>query len=99
MNTLRSREFLRRMEEGQRIAGGEHHAEEYGCANAEDYLGKADGGFAAADPRSAHNWLACVFDEFAALSGFVLHTPLADLLAEGKAGKLTAAANAICHGS
>jgi hypothetical protein len=40
-----------------------------------------------------------VFDDFAALSGFVLHTPLADLLAEGKAGKLTAAANAICHGS
>src|SRR5712691_2854531 len=98
MDTLRSRELLHRIEESQRTAGGERHAEEYGRANAEDYLGEADGGFAAADPRGAHDRLPRVFEYFAALRGFVLHTPLADLLAEGKAGKLAAAANAICHG-
>jgi hypothetical protein len=27
----------------------------------------------------------------------MLHTPLADLLAEGKAGKLATTSNAICH--
>jgi hypothetical protein len=41
--------------------------------------------------------LARVVDNFAALSGFVLHAPLADFSAERETGKLTAAANAICH--
>jgi len=78
---------------------GERHAEEYGCVDAEDYLGQADGGFATADPWGAHDGLFRVLNNFAALVGFMLHAPLADLLAEGKAGKLAATSNAVCHGS
>jgi len=47
----------------------------------------------------AHDGLFRVLNNFAALVGFMLHAPLADLLAEGKAGKLAATSNAVCHGS
>ncbi|MGC2170273.1 MAG: hypothetical protein WA623_02690 [Candidatus Sulfotelmatobacter sp.] len=40
-----------------------------------------------------------ILTKFAALLGFVLHTPRTDLFAEGKAGKLTATSNAVCHES
>jgi hypothetical protein len=75
----------------------ERHAEEYRCVNAEDYMGEADGGCTAADPGSGHDCLGSVVGNLAALIGFVLHAPLTDLLAEGKAGKLTATSNAVCH--
>ncbi|MGA8764624.1 MAG: hypothetical protein WB562_17275 [Candidatus Sulfotelmatobacter sp.] len=38
-----------------------------------------------------------VFCNFAALIRLVLRTPLADLFAKAKAGKLTAASNTVCH--
>src|SRR5258706_2614297 len=76
---------------------GERHPEEHGSIDAEDYLGEADGGFTAADPGSAHDWLRRIADDFAALRGFVLNAPLADLLAEGETGKLAATSNAVCH--
>jgi len=97
MDALRSRELLHGIDEGLWTSGGERHTKEYGRANSEDYLREADSRFAAADPRSAHDWLARVFDDFAALGGFVLYAPLADLLTEGEAGKLAATANAVCH--
>ena len=59
---------------------------------------ETDGGFTAANPGSAHYGLPRILDNFAALCGFVLNAPLADLFAEGKAGKLAAAADAVCHG-
>src|ERR1700733_5727935 len=74
------------------------HAEEYEDVDTEDDLGEADGGFTAADPRGGHDTLWSVVGEFAALRRFVLHAPLADFLAEGKAGKLAATSNAVCHG-
>jgi hypothetical protein len=41
--------------------------------------------------------LTCVTDNFTALRSFVLHAPLADFLAKGKAGKLASTSNAVCH--
>jgi hypothetical protein len=78
---------------------GESHSQEHRNIDAEDYLGEADGGFAAANPGSAHDWLARVLGDFSALVGLVLHAPLADLFAKGQSGKLPATSNAICHGS
>jgi hypothetical protein len=39
-----------------------------------------------------------VVGDFAALVGFVLTAPRADLFAEGETRELTAASNAVCHG-
>ena len=77
----------------------DYHTKENGDVDGEDYLSQADGGFAAADPWGAHDGLSRVLNNFAALVGFVLDAPLADLFAEGKSGKLAATSNAICHGS
>src|ERR1039458_470796 len=77
---------------------GERHAQEYRGIDAEDYLSEADAGFAVPNPGRGHDALRCVVADFAALRGFVLHAPLADLLAKGQAGKLTATSNAVCHG-
>ncbi len=60
----------------------ERHPEEYGDVDAKDYLGDADAGFTA-DPGRGHDDLGCVVGEFAALRGFVLHAPLANLFAKG----------------
>jgi hypothetical protein len=57
-----------------------------------------DGRFAAADPWSLHHRLTRILGDLATLILFMLHAPLADLLAESKAGKLAATSNAICHG-
>ena len=70
----------------------------HGNVDAEKYLSERDRRFAAADPWGAHHRLMRIIDDFATLILFVLHAPLADLLAEGEAGKLAATSNAICHG-
>src|ERR1700734_29754 len=84
----------------ERIASvADYHAEKYRYVDAKKYLGEGDRGFTAPnDPGRTHHRLPRVVRKFAALRGFVLHAPLADLLAEGKPGKLSSTSNAICHG-
>ncbi len=76
---------------------GERHAKKDGQVDAEDNLRHPDGGCTGTDPWSGHDGLPGVFGDFAALVGFVLLAPLADFLAEGKAGKLAATADAVGH--
>jgi hypothetical protein len=57
-----------------------------------------DGGHgAAAEPWCRHDLLDCVFVDFAALCGFVLHTPLTDSLTERECWKRTTALDAFRH--
>ena len=97
MENLHVGKALHWIDEGERSSRGEDHPKKYGGVDAEDDLSEVDGRFAAADPGVAHDGLARVLDNFSALVGFVLHAPLADFLAEGKAGKLASTSNAICH--
>jgi hypothetical protein len=78
----------------------EYHAEKYGDVHAEEDMGEADRRLVAPDPGRGHDALARVLvgEDFAALVGFVLHTPLADFLPKGKAGHLASTSNAVGHG-
>src|SRR5579872_747547 len=75
-----------------------YHAQEDCRIHSEDNLRNADGRFAAANPRRSDHRLARVIRNFTPLLPFMLLTPLTNLLAEGKARKLTPTLNAVCHG-
>jgi hypothetical protein len=83
VDNLSTRKFLHRIHKRKGIAGGKNHAKKDRRANAKNDLRDADVGLAGAHPWCAHHRLACAFHNFTALVGFVLHTPLAYLLAEG----------------
>src|SRR6185437_13350494 len=75
---------------------GQRHAQKDSNIDSEDYLGDRAAA-RATDPRRRHDPLYRVVRYLAPLCSLILHTPLADLLAEGKSRHVAAALCALCH--
>src|SRR5258708_2644248 len=72
------------------------HANKDCNVDSKDRLGNG-GDPTPADPGRRHDLLDCVFTDFAAPGGFVLHAPLANPLTEGKCRERAPALDALRH--